>query len=105
MTWQHAANPLKELVFRLAGEKYKNLVEIALLWEDLVGPLLAERSFISHLDQNVLFVSVTNSTWMQEYVLLKQPLITKLHEKGFTSITDIVFVNKSKQTKRKVKNA
>jgi hypothetical protein len=66
-----------------------------LLWEDLVGPLLAERSFISHLDQNVLFVAVTNSTWMQEFVILKQPLLAKLHEYGFDKITEIVFLTKN----------
>ncbi len=79
-----------------------------MLWEDLVGPLLAERSFISHLDQNVLFVGVTNSTWMQEYVILKQPLITKLQDRGFSQVTDIVFVIKrAKKTskRRERKNA
>jgi hypothetical protein len=93
------------LVFRLAGEKYRTLVEIALQWEDLVGPLLAERSSISHIDQNVLFVSVTNSTWMQEYVILKQPLIQKLHERGFDKINDIVFVTKNTSKRREKKNA
>lgn len=76
-----------------------------MLWEDLVGSLLAERSFISHIDKNVLFVSVTNSTWMQEFVLLKQPLLEELNKRGFTQITEMVFVTKNerKPSKRKEK--
>jgi len=92
---QQCAGPLRELVYRLAGEKYKTLVEIALLWEDLVGSLLAERSFISKIEQKTLFVSVSNSTWLQEFTLLKQPLLDSLHKKGFNEIHDIVFMTKN----------
>lgn len=72
-------------------------------WEDLVGPLLAERSFVSHVDQNVLFIGVTNSTWMQEFVILKQPLIDKLHERGFDKIKDLVFLTQDSKKPRKHK--
>jgi hypothetical protein len=97
MNWQHAAHSVKDLVFRIAGDKYKTLVEIALLWEDLVGPLLAERSFVSHLEQRVLFIGVSNPTWLQELVLLKQPLLDKIHQQGISEVDDIIFFAKTKR--------
>ncbi|HOV16630.1 MAG TPA: DUF721 domain-containing protein [Candidatus Cloacimonadota bacterium] len=82
----------RDFVLKLAGEKYHNLALIALSWRDIVGDLLAERSYPRKYEHHVLFVEVSNPTWMQELILTKEDLIKRLNERLDLQVNDIIFL-------------
>ena len=83
---------IKNLLFRLAGEKYHEIVVIALAWEPLVGGLLSERSKIFKFERNILYVKITNHVWMTEFVVLKPKILCDLREKTGIQIDNVLFV-------------
>lgn len=95
MGFQPASNAFEKLLFNLAGVKYKTLVRIALNWNSIVGTLLSQRTEIVKYDNNILFVGVSNSVWLQELILRKPLLIKDIKKKTGISLKDIVFFIKS----------
>jgi predicted nucleic acid-binding Zn ribbon protein len=92
MSFSYAGNSIRNLVLRIAGERYHTLALIALSWRETVGNLLAERSTPVKYEHHVLFVRVTNSTWMQELILIKTQIIQKLVSQLHIPIEDIIFL-------------
>ncbi len=86
-----ANSSLQNLLFRIAGEKYKDLVIIALNWKIIVGKLLSERSRILKLERKILYVKVCNHIWMQEFILHRPDIIKKLKENTNIEIDNILF--------------
>ncbi|MDY6915311.1 MAG: DUF721 domain-containing protein [Candidatus Cloacimonadota bacterium] len=86
-----AGDALKQLLYSIAGEKYKDLVTISINWEGIVGKLLAERTNIKSLRHNTLFVGVSNNVWLQELVLRKQQIIEDIKLTLNIPLKDIVF--------------
>jgi hypothetical protein len=99
MDLNHTGSSIRELVYNIAGDKFKDFVTIAFGWKKIVGSILAQRSFVEKLDNKVLFISVHNNVWMQELILRKSELISDFNSKMNIHIEDIVFFIKSKGLK------
>lgn len=93
-------NRFHQVLYRLAGEKYSRFVRLSLSWKRIVGELLAERSQPLRLENQVLFVGVQNSSWMQELILLKADILSKYAQSG-EDLSDIVFIIKSSGRRKK----
>jgi predicted nucleic acid-binding Zn ribbon protein len=85
-------NSLKDLLYKIAGEKYRDLLLISLTWKSLVGEILSERSKIIKYEKKVLYVKAVNHVWLQEFVLQRPELLAKLKEKTALDIENILFV-------------
>jgi predicted nucleic acid-binding Zn ribbon protein len=69
-------------------EREKALV----LWEEAVGGNIARRAKAVSVRNEILFVVVQNSAWLQELSLLKEGIIEKVNSAVGTEIVkDIVF--------------
>ena len=69
-------------------EKEKAVV----LWEEVVGKNIARRARAVSVRNEILFVTVQNSVWLQELALLKEGIIEKINSLvGRQVIKDIVF--------------
>lgn len=87
----------RQIVFRLAGERYLGFVKLYMAWPAVVGPLLAEKSMPIKLDDQILYVAVSNNTWMQELVLLKNRIREELCKKSSVSVSDIIFTIRTRK--------
>jgi hypothetical protein len=92
MSWISLGNACKDLVLKLAGEKYRFLALIALSWREIVGDILAERSTPEKYEHHVLFVRVSNPTWMQELVLIKPQIISRMNDLLKLQVNEIIFL-------------
>ncbi len=62
-------------------------------WEKIVGPIMAKESYISSYKGNTLFVTVTNSVYMQQLFMTQMELLERLHQDPFGNrFTEIRFV-------------
>jgi len=100
MAWIDSGNIVKNLVLRIAGEKYHSFALITFAWQNVVGDILAERSIPLKLEFDVLFVKVTSPVWLQELLLNKQLLLDALNQRLSVPLRDIVFLSASEQRKR-----
>ncbi|MDP8202993.1 MAG: DUF721 domain-containing protein [Candidatus Tenebribacter mawsonii] len=95
------SNAVKDLVFSIAGKENHDLIAVAFGWKTIVGNLLAERASIVKLENNVLFIAVTNNVWMQELVLRRSQLISDISRKLNVKLSNIVFFMKQNQQRSK----
>ena len=95
MSFIRSGGAIQNLLYSIAGEKYENLVTIALAWKKIVGNIVAERSEIQKIDNNILFIAVNNSVWLQEMVLTKKIIIAKIKQRLGIELKDIVFFLKN----------
>jgi predicted nucleic acid-binding Zn ribbon protein len=71
---------------RLAQQK------AVILWNKAVGPDIRKQTVVNRIQDNVLYVSVSNPVWMNELVYLKSGIIKKLNELiGQEVVKDIKF--------------
>ncbi len=64
-----------------------------LIWHEAAGSKISLMTEISHINNGVLFVKVSNSIWSQQLSFLKNTLINKLnHRLGSPVIKDIKFI-------------
>ncbi len=91
MAFLRADNIFQDVIYRLGGERHERFIRVFLAWKKLVGELLAERSHPVKLQNNVLFVGVQNSAWMQELILLKADILDKYKSQFGEDLQDIVF--------------
>ncbi len=80
-----------QFVYKIAGDKYFELVNIALSWSSIVGNIMAERSSIVKFDQSILYVKTVNHAWMQEFLLKKRDIIQAMKERNINQVKDIIF--------------
>lgn len=90
------AKSCQQVIYRLAGEKYAPFITASLSWKDVVGPLLAEKSRPLKIDNGILYIAVSNNSWMQELVLLKSRIHARYRRDPDLGITEIIFVIKAK---------
>lgn len=95
MAFQKANNVFQRTLLKLAGERYREFVFIYQAWGSIVGSLLAEKSHPTKYDKQVLFVAVSNNTWMQELILLKSNILARYRFEHKIDIKQIVFFIKS----------
>jgi len=66
------------------------LPEIVEIWENLVGPLVAEHTMPKHLSDEVLHVSADSTVWAAQLSALNHMIVNKINEKcGPNSISKI----------------
>lgn len=99
MSLNQISNQSNGLIYRLGGEKYQRFIHVFLAWKGVVGELLSSRSHPLKLELNTLYVSVQNSTWMQELVLLKRDIMAKYKSIYQEEIAEIVFIISSPKRK------
>ncbi len=62
-------------------------------WEKMVGPLMAKESYVSSYKKDTLFVTVTNSVFMQHLFMIKADILKLLADDEFGNrFTDIRFI-------------
>ncbi len=62
-------------------------------WEKIVGTLIARNTEISRIENGILFVKTSNSTWRNELVFMKQAIMRKIRDNYPDSgIDDIFFI-------------
>jgi len=84
---------IKNLLFKLAGEKYHDIVLIAMTWNSVVGELMSKRSTIFKIEHNILFVKVVDHVWKQEFINLRPKILNDLREKTGLDIQNILFIS------------
>lgn len=52
-------------------------------WERLVGDVLASESSIGRYNRDVLYIYVTNSVWMQEFIMRKEDILRRVQEDSY----------------------
>jgi predicted nucleic acid-binding Zn ribbon protein len=94
-------NNISSVIFKIGGKKYHDLIVIALSWKDIVGPIMAEHSFVVKYVNYTLYIGVTESVWLQEFVLNKHFLLTKMNSavksQLSAEIKNIIFVLREKK--------
>ena len=92
---------ISSVIYKIGGKKYHDLIVIALSWKDVVGPIMAEHSFVVKYMNFTLYIGVTQSVWLQEFVLSKQNLLRRLNRavkpKLTGEIKNIIFVLREKR--------
>jgi hypothetical protein len=84
----------KNLIYRLAGDKYRVFLDVYIAWKPIVGNLLAEKSSPFRYENGVIYIGVRNSTWMQELILLKHNIIKMYNQTHKIYVTEIIFLIK-----------
>jgi len=100
MKYFKTGNAVKDLVFRITSEENHNLIAIAFGWKPIVGKLLADRTEIIKLENDVLFISVSNSVWLQELVLRRSQLLGDVNRILHVKLSNIVFFLKQNKKRR-----
>ncbi len=89
------------MLFNIGGDRYHDLIVIALSWKTVVGSFMAEHSSVLKYQNKTLYVGVDSSVWLQEFVLMKSALIKKLNKvvaRDISSqITNLVFLLSEKK--------
>jgi hypothetical protein len=74
-------------------------------WEKITSKEVAENSFVSNIDRNILIVKTKNSVWSHHLMMLKEEIIKKVNDySGKNLVTDIRFMagyNKNSQNYNK----
>ena len=89
---EKAGNILDRLTSRMGIAARLDKEKAVVLWGEVVGQGIARRSKATAVRDNILFVTVQNSMWLQELALLKEGIIAKINSLvGKQVIEDIVF--------------
>jgi predicted nucleic acid-binding Zn ribbon protein len=87
----YSGNAWKNIVYRIAGEEKRDFVTLAFGWKSVVGKILAEKTQLIKIENEVLFVSVSNNVWMQELILRKEQIRKDILSKLKVNLNEIVF--------------
>jgi predicted nucleic acid-binding Zn ribbon protein len=89
---EKAGNILERLTERMGIATRLEKEKAVVLWGEAVGQGIARRAKAVSVKDNILFVTVQNSMWLQELALLKEGIIAKINSLvGSDVIGDIVF--------------
>ena len=89
---EKAGNILDRLTDRMGITARLDKEKAVALWGEAVGEGIARRAKATSVRDDILFVSVQNSVWLQELALLKESIIAKINSLvGKQVIKDIVF--------------
>lgn len=94
-------NNIASVIFKIGGKKYHDLIIIALSWKDVVGPIMAEHSFVFKYLNGNLYIGVPDNVWLQEFVLNKSIILKKLNyrvrKKLSSDVKNILFMLREKK--------
>ncbi|MFA5509594.1 MAG: DUF721 domain-containing protein [Candidatus Cloacimonetes bacterium] len=85
----------KRLALRLGGERYRGYICLYQNWKDVVGELLAQKSYPLRFQDGILYVAVENNSWQQELLLHKEEIIFKCVRACQQEIRDLLFYIRS----------
>jgi predicted nucleic acid-binding Zn ribbon protein len=89
---EKAGKILERLTNRMGITARLEKEKAVVLWGEVVGQGIARRAKAVSVRDNILFVTVQNSVWLQELALLKESIIAKINSLvGKQVIKDIVF--------------
>lgn len=89
---EKAAKILERLTSRMGIAARLEREKAVVVWEEAVGKNIARRARALSLRNDILFVQVQNSVWLQELSLLKEGIIEKVNTLvGKDVVRDIVF--------------
>ncbi len=92
-SWSSAAEVVKTLLQRLPMGNRLQEYRVWGVWKDAVGETIACHAQPSKIQKGLLFVTVSNSMWMQELQFLKPVVKEKINEQlGEAIVKDIFFV-------------
>jgi len=92
-SWNSAAAVLGALLPRLPGAGRLREYRVWEVWEEAVGEAVARKAQPSRMQNGRLFVTVSNSVWMQEMQFYKALIRDKVNQRlGTPLIKDIFFV-------------
>lgn len=92
-----AKRNIRNLLFQIVGEDKKDFVLINLAWKKIVGKIIADKSYVLSLKENILFIGVKNNIWMQELLLQKEFLMEELNKVvSKVRIEQIIFTLKTR---------
>ncbi len=80
---------------KVAGEKYRDFALILLHWRACVGKGMDARSRVEKFENGILYISVVDNNWLQEFFLLKQDILDRLHERTGLALRDVIFYLKN----------
>jgi predicted nucleic acid-binding Zn ribbon protein len=92
---------ISSVLFQIGGDRYHDLIIIALSWKTVVGAFMAEHSSVLKYQNNTLYVGVDSSVWLQEFVLMKSMIIKQLNKvvakEANSKINNLVFLLSEKK--------
>jgi predicted nucleic acid-binding Zn ribbon protein len=89
---EKAEKILERLTARMGIAARLEREKAVVVWEEAVGKNIARRAKAVSLRNDILFVHVQNSVWLQELSLLKEGIIEKINALvGKDVVRDIVF--------------
>lgn len=94
---------MQNLLIKVFGEKHRQYVVLALNWRRIVGDYFAKQSTVVKVDKKVLFIGADNSVIIQEFVLIKENLKSKINSMLPVEIEDIVFFTTARFNQKRSK--
>jgi hypothetical protein len=92
---------LSGVVNHQGWDRKLDMHSVFLKWEELVGDTLAECTRPHKIVNNVLWIEVETSSWMQQLQFEKIPLLEKLNDSLYLStFNDIKFILPEKKEKK-----
>ncbi|MGD8628805.1 MAG: DUF721 domain-containing protein [bacterium] len=89
---EKAEKILERLTARMGIAARLEREKAVVVWEEAVGGNISRRAKAVSLRNDILFVNVQNSVWLQELSLLKEGIIEKINTLvGKDVVRDIVF--------------
>lgn len=58
-------------------------------WKIIAGPMIARESYISFEKKQTLYITVTNSVWMNHLYMMKADLLKRIREDDYGKSTQI----------------
>ncbi|HEY4715796.1 MAG TPA: DUF721 domain-containing protein [bacterium] len=83
---------IPKVIKSLGLEKKSKQVDAMLLWKEIVGERVSEKSMPIGISRGILKISVCSSSWMNELQMMKPEIMEKVGKKvGINIIKDVRF--------------
>ena len=86
---------IRSFLLKVAGEKYRDFALILLHWRGCVGKGMDSCSLVEKFENGVLYISVVDNIWLQEFFLLKEEIMDRLHSRTGLAFRDVIFYLKN----------
>ncbi len=82
-------------LLKIAGERYRDFALALLHWKACVGKGMNACSRVEKYENGILYISVVDNIWLQEFFLLKEQIMDRLHKRTGLVLRDIIFYLKN----------
>ena len=88
----HIGSIIGDVLVKYRLETDAELVQVWQIWDNIVGPVIAQNTKPAAFKGRILLVHVNSSTWIHQLQFLKKEMIAKLNATlGKTLIEDLKF--------------